>query len=353
MKDFEADVTSRVVQEINRRGIKQSQLLKLCEEAGMPVSQPDMSKIFCGKKAMNLYQLASVCKATGISADSILYQNKQDNEDFFDFHDSEQLFSSGKLLDCYRGRFHLYYLSTAIGEERMLHGILDVQGEEAFFLLNFLLNVGEDDTQKLTKKYCGRIAVSLRLGAAYLILKSEEIGELSMICLRHRNYSIREVECRAGLVLTMSAGEAKSPVAHRCLLVREKLNTETLEELRPWLQMIGEDIRVEKGKLERLSVELQREFSEYADELERIQRLAAKKEYLEFDVEMLRRQLSMNRKDFSEFLSKLYSAASAPRNYRITQTDDIRIYEKVSELIDRSAEGKSQYRNSHHMARSE
>lgn len=124
MKDFEADVTSKVVREINRRGIKQSQLLKLCEEAGMPVSQPDMSKIFCGKKAMNLYQLASVCKATGISADSFLYQKKQDNEDFFDFHDSEQLFSSGKLLDCYRGRFHLYYLSTAIGEERMLHGIL-------------------------------------------------------------------------------------------------------------------------------------------------------------------------------------------------------------------------------------
>ena len=55
------------------------------------------------------------------------------------------------------------------------------------------------------------------------------------------------MECRIALVLTTSAGDAKEPTVHRALLLREGLSDEwAVDSLRPWLTLLGDNIRIEK-----------------------------------------------------------------------------------------------------------
>lgn len=153
-----------------------------------------------------------------------------------------------------------------------------------------------------------------------------------MICLRHRSYTIKNVECRVGMALTVSAGEIKEPTAHRCLLVRKELGREKLEELRPWLYMVGDDIRIEKRKWEKLMEEKEMQSPQYIDEIKRVERSALHREYLELNVDMLRRQLSMGRHETLKFLSELYDISDKVKRYKISSNDDIRMYEMVTEI---------------------
>lgn len=337
MNNFDITIGEHISKELNKRGIKQSQMIELCKSVGMPISQPDLSKILSGKKGASVYQLASISKAIGVPMDFWVCEKDNGQGDFFGFYHSEKLISSGSELDYYEGKFYFYYLSTAITEEKILRGEMNIERGASFFELKLSLDTGERDFQSnaIRKEYTGRILVTLALGAAYLILKSDILGEICMICLRHRSYNtVKNVECRLGLALTMSAGEIKSPVAHRCLLVRKELRPEQLEDLRPWLYMVGEDIRVDKGKLEKLKSGLLMRCPEHRNEIEELERLAIKREYSEFAVEMLQRKLEMPNKAFVEFLTELYGASNKPRNYGITQTEEVRAYEKVSQLTE-------------------
>lgn len=71
--------------------------------------------------------------------------------------------------------------------------------------------------RKVYNKGC--ILVSATLGVAYFIFKNEMIGEMCMICLRHKVYKVKVMECRVGLAV------------HRCLILREKLNNDQLKGL--------------------------------------------------------------------------------------------------------------------------
>ena len=54
MKEFEKDVAVRILEEMKKRGMKQTQFISRCAELGIKISQPDISKILSGKKAPNL-----------------------------------------------------------------------------------------------------------------------------------------------------------------------------------------------------------------------------------------------------------------------------------------------------------
>lgn len=334
MGEFEIHVTDRVVRELNKRGIKQGQLLAQCREIGMPLSQPDISKIYSGKKTLNMYQLAAVSKALGLPADLFLWGREGQREDFCNPHDSRLLCGSGDELECYKGRFSFYYISTAANEDKIISGELNIDKSDGFFDAVLELDTKEKDSQgnRIKKKYVGRLMVSLALGAAYLIFKSEPIGEMCMICLRHRRYNVKDMECRVGLALTVSAGEIKEPTAHKCLLVRRELSDRTLEELRPWLSMTGNDFSIETGKLDKIIGQLTEKYPEYAEEIQNIKKHAVVRTYVELGADILCRQMTMNRKDFVDLLIQLYSVSNVKRNYVVSQAEDIWFYEKMMEL---------------------
>ena len=330
---LENQIAERVVAELNKRGIKQNQLMLLCRGIGVDISQASISKIYSGKKKLNLLELIAISKVVEKSIDYFVWGNEY-REDFCDPHDSEVLNDFGIEIQDYQGDFHFYYLSTAEGEDKILHGKLHVKEERGLYSFDLNLYTGERDSnnKQIVKLYEGRILITPKLGAAYFILKSELIGEVCMICLRHRSYTIKNVECRVGMALTVSAGEIKEPTAHRCLLVRKELGREKLEELRPWLYMVGDDIRIEKRKWEKLMEEKEMQSPQYIDEIKRVERSALHREYLELNVDMLRRQLSMGRHETLKFLSELYDISDKVKRYKISSNDDIRMYEMVTEI---------------------
>lgn len=345
ISDLEKKVTERIVKELRRRGIKQVELLKLCNSARirMPISQPDVSKIYSGKKALSLYQFAAVCKVLEVPMDYFVWGEDGNRDDFCNPHDSGNLHDSGDELKCYEGQYHLYYLSTARGEEKILKGILDIVQEKGVGRVRLEIDTGEVNRQgmQIQKVYEGRILVSSSLGAAYLIFKNESIGEMCMICLRHRNYSVKDMECRIGLALTMSAGELKEPTAHRCLIMRDFLEEEQLEELRPWLNLISDSICIEKDSLEKIIEQVKEEHPDHASQLERIQNSASPKIMSELSSEVLRRQLLLGRNEFADFLTRLYEQADVDKNYKISQFDDIRFYDKINAMKDSGANVKA------------
>lgn len=330
---IENRITERVIMELHNKNIKQSQLLRSCKEIGIDISQASISKIYSGKKKLNLSELAAISKIVGKSMDYFVWGNKI-REDFCDPHDSEALHESGEEIKHYEGEFHFYFLSTAEAEDKILHGILHVEEEQGLYSLKLSLHTGEKDTHKIQiiKEYDGRILVSTKLGGAYLMFKSEFLGEMSFVCLRHRSYTVKSVECRVGIALTMSAGEVKEPVVHRCLLTRVELEKEKIERLRPWLHLISDLIRIEKSKGERLVKELEERYPEHEEEIRLVARTAVQKEYLEFDIGILRRQLSIERQEMLEVLTDLYNKSDEAKNYMISSADDIRMYELITEI---------------------
>lgn len=52
MNKFDREITDKVVGELHKRKIKQVQLIDLCKKEGMIISQPDVSKIYSGKKRL-------------------------------------------------------------------------------------------------------------------------------------------------------------------------------------------------------------------------------------------------------------------------------------------------------------
>lgn len=336
MDSLEIEITDRVVSELKKRKIKQIELITLCNKIGMPISQPDISKIYSGKKTLSLYQFATICRVLEMPMDFFLWGEDRSRDDFCNPHDSLNLHDSGKALKCYIGNYFFYYLSTAYGEDKILKGILDIIEEKGFYRSHLELDTGERDLQgmRIRKIYEGRILVSTALGAAYIIFKNEVIGELCMICLRHRVYNVKVMECRVGLALTMSAGETKEPTAHRCLIVREKLDNDQLQGLRPWLKLIDDNICIEEESLEKILKESKEKYPDYANQLDRSCNLANPRKMIDLSAEMLRRQLSLERDEFAGFLTKLYERADVPKNYKVSLSDDARFYERVGVMKD-------------------
>lgn len=334
MDFFYDGVTERLNDELDKRALKQAELIALCQSAGMPVNQSSISKILSGKAKPNLYQLAAISKALNISLDFFIWGKDICCEDFCNSHGSEKLCVSGQELEYYQGLFHFYYLSTASNEDKVLHGRLNIVEDGGFYALNMELDTGETrfKGEPIIKEYKGRVLVSsaLALGAVYLIFKSEYIGEICMICLRHRSYTVKNAECRVGLALTMGAGDVKDPTVHRCLLARDDLDTSFLEELRPWLGMIGNDISIEKDKFEKIIKEMVIKYPKTKAEFERTSKYAVSKEVVALSVDELKKRLSLEKNEFVDFLTMLYWEADAIPNYKISQTDDMQFFEKLT-----------------------
>lgn len=330
--EFELKIAERAVKELQDKKIKQKDLLSWCEESGISISQSNLSKIYISKKSPNLVELTAISKIVGKSIDYFVWGDEY-KEDFCDIHDSTVLHNSGEELNIYKGDFHVYFLSTAVYEDNILHGILHVREEHGLFYLELDIYTGVKDREgkRNIKKYNGRILTCSGSGVAYLIFKSESIGEISMICLRHRNYMTTQLaECRVGLALTMSAGEKKKPVAYRCLLVRKELEEEKIEKLRPWLYMISDEIRIQREKWEKLIEHLKERNPDFEMEIKKIEQYAISKEYVEFDAHILQKQF-LEEHESLELLSELYRAADKEKNHMISSDDDICVYNSILE----------------------
>lgn len=83
INEIENRITERIIAELRNKNIKQSQLLRSCEEMGINISQASISKIYSGKKKLNLSELAAISRVVGKSMDYFVWGDEH-RENFCD-----------------------------------------------------------------------------------------------------------------------------------------------------------------------------------------------------------------------------------------------------------------------------
>lgn len=332
-----AEVTERVWKRmkavLDERGISQTALLRMCEAQGYKISQPELSRLFSGKLHLNLYQMIAFSDVLETAADRFI------NEDsiFRKLHVSGKSFITNpcdEAFSGYLGSYHTIFCSTSPFENnRVLRGKLDfcpvVRGDicEA----SFWLDTGEKDLRgnAIIKYYQGQLIISRKIGVAYCVLSNEQIGELNMIEFRHRNFLVKQAECRLGLVLTAAAGEKKNPVCQRMFLSRIRISDESLSKFIPFLKQESEEVWIRKQDL----LLMKRE--EYPQlNIEDLLNKCESDEYILVDEKTLRKGRRLSRVEVAELFSAIKSISFNSFLASLEEEDDSRIYSLLSLLRD-------------------
>lgn len=234
MEVAEQKTEGQILQEcLSKNNINQRELSELCIKKGYPVSQGSISKILSGKKKMSLEECRAFCMVFGISADKFIFPEKfasKEKRDSFFLLEKDALKEAELLV----GDYQIFFMSTANDEYKILDGILRLT------LLDFCVSADIEINVRGEKKkdYHGFLYFSSQWTVAYIVVKNSETGEISVLALRYRRFTIESMQCRIALCLTTSAGEQKNPVIHRMLLFRDG-NGITKELLRKYLSLRG------------------------------------------------------------------------------------------------------------------
>jgi hypothetical protein len=257
-KDLSKEVWGRVKGILRSRKISQVRLSELCKEQGYQISQPEISRLNSGEGQLTLYQLLGVSKALNMSVDQIVYPDN--------LHTNFQVVGGAFITDPddasfagYMGTYYTIFHSTEMYSDKFLKGklVFEKDGVSRICKADFELHTGEINKKKteFVKKYKGQLVISKLLDTAYCLLFSEQMGEICSLEFRHRAFLIKEVQCRLGMVLTVSSGEVRKPVAHRIFLCRTPIDSQWSSRINPFLKLTVEDkeVLISKTELEKLS----------------------------------------------------------------------------------------------------
>lgn len=332
-KEFEDAVWNRVKNLVAEKKIKQSQLIQKCEEAGMPVTQPELSKLYSRTKKINLYELTAISKALSVPVDFFVSGVVPYQEDLLS-PKSKRLLSKAEdeAFFSYFGEYYIYYNTTAEQEDKVQSGRMIVSQEnKGYCKVELFIHTGTYlNQEEVVKKYEGRMLITTLLSGAYIIVRNDSIGELCFMIMRHRTFTIKQVECRMALCLTIGAGENKLPTVHRMLISRKNLSDEQVEIIQPYFDLYGNVIHIEKSKAEKLGNVLT-EIGE-KDALRTLWRVLPEKQYYEVSIELLRRHLHLDREKFAIFIANLLRLAETEPYSKIQESDDNLTYAIISEL---------------------
>lgn len=311
---------------LKKKNISQIELKKKCERLGYSVSQPEISKLLAGKTPITVYQLAAFSKALNISLDQLLYGKLDEN--VFCFSGNKKFLTNplNEAYNGYMGTFYVLLRTTSPFENNWLFGKLIFSASddpEPICRAEFQLDTGAIDKKggKTIKCYKGQLIISSMLGSGYCILMNPDIGEILFIEFRHRNFLVRQMECRLGLMVSSSSGEAKIPVVQKILLSRVPFsNEEELEKVVPYLKFVQEEIIISKDQYDIV----RRKYKQY--------NIPVLKDYLNspfylINEEMVRAEnRKINRFEIAKVLSALRENAEAPWLYNLTEREDSLVY---------------------------
>lgn len=333
-KEFEDAVWDRVKNLIEKKGIKQSQLIQKCEEAGMPVTQPELSKLYRRNKKINLYELTAISKALSVSVDFFIFERMPYKEDLLFDSNSKKLLSQAEeeVFRTYFGEYYIYYNVTVEQVDKVQSGKMTIsQEKKGYCKVELFIHTGTYLNKKeVIKKYEGRMLITTLLSGAYIIVKNDLIGELCFMTMRHQTFTVKQVECRMALCLTIGAGGTKLPTVHRMLVSRKHLSDEQVERIQPYFDLYGNEIRIEKSKVEELENTLDE--NQEKDALRTLWRILPEKRYYEVSIELLRKHLHLDREKFALFIANLLRLAETEPYSKIREIDDSLTYTMIRRL---------------------
>lgn len=245
--------------------MSQTKLAEKCREAGYQVSQPEISRLLTEKGTMTLYQAIAFADVLDMPLEQLLNGAGRPEGIFLgNLGEAFVTNSDAKEFDGLQGKYHVLFHSTGADEEKVLEGTLQIGRAlgEKMCRVRFTLDTGEYDRQgdPVQKQYEGQTVIAPMSEIIYCILSSERQGEISILTFRYRSFKVKDMACRMGLALTVSAGEQRFPVAHKLFISREKLTGTLRENILQMLRLSNHEFKVSQHTLDIIK----RQYPKYA-----------------------------------------------------------------------------------------
>ena len=313
--------------------VSQNRLKDILENAGLNINQGNISKYLNGKQDIPLSFIIKICELYNISIIE-LASSPADFQQQHIYASNNNILAYPVILgkqfttnpndgefNGYLQKYYCYFFPTLSNEDKLLTGELELNNKQNYCQALFTLKTNsKSQNQPITKHYCGYAMLSKMVGACYIILGSDDEGELNFISFRHFTLRHQLLDCRMAIVLTTSAGERHFPTAHRMLLSRTPIEDIDLQTLQPHLHLNDNRIQIDARDLE----ELRQISKEYTDIINHILARNQAHQFYEFreDFIISNAQQFLSKSDLHIFLSDLRSKANNAR------------YNKVSNKLD-------------------
>ena len=208
------------------KGLTQTDLKDKCQELGLELSQPSLSRLLNGADKPDVFKIAILCKVLNLQPNEVLS---------FDSNEGLKRSDSPIISDTnddrfkgYLGKYYGYFYSTENNDT--IH-----EGRFDFFAdpvtrecrVSFSFETGKTDTEDepVCKKYVGTAKINTNLRSICCELTSQNKScDVSYIIFKYHYMNDQKCECRIGMVVTVCAGLKRLPVAHKLLISRQKLS---------------------------------------------------------------------------------------------------------------------------------
>lgn len=308
---------------LKKKKISQKSLVVMCQKAGFDITQPEISRLMNGKGTINLYQAIAFAQVLNIPLDRLIEGTIEQPTVQLEIFGDKFLTDpySAKEFISLLGKYHVIFHSTAANEDKILEGKLSFSAlpSKKICQAAFRLDTGDRDAQgnAVYKDYQGQMLIAKSVDTAYCLLASEQIGEICMIEFRYRNFQVRKLSCRLGMVMTVSAGDEKQPSVHKMFFSRTPLQGKEKDTIIQMLRMNAGRFLVSRQTLLDMR-EKYPEFSPACNEL--LNRMY--KEYTEVSAGVIEMSTDLNRKKMIEFMSLIRKREGLPYTIALRAQED-------------------------------
>ncbi len=332
-KDYCARVSERISKIIEEKRLTQNQIVKLCEDAGAPISQATISNIKRGATTIALSSVINICKGLNIDINDVLSLEKMD--------DTIKTNIKGRgdptkniAYKGYFGLYHVYFFPTISDKHELLHGILDIspsKGEDTCKATMQLYtgDIREIDGEKeeIVKKYEGDFFISLPMQSGYCLLKNSEIEETCFLIFHHWHILNNELLCRMAVAATTSAGGNRRPTIHRLYMSRHELPEENQKYIKGQLRLNSSEIIISENNYKRLLSEI-----DISDKFKEIFKREAKLESYFNISEAKLMSCEISGRELAQSISLLRDYSVSPKYNKVSTKTDEFIFKYYQEL---------------------
>lgn len=250
------------------KGLSQNKIAKSLKDKGLDINQGTISKYLSGQMQIPLSFIVKFCEIYNISIVNLASNTYTDINSNSENNEAKKTITTAVTTnlgenfilsphnEAFRGYiqpYFCYFFPTLSNEEKILTGELELFSDDNFCKATLKLRTNKvHENKPVYKYYNGYAILSKAVNSCYILLSSDEEGELNFINFRYFRLRHHLLDCRMAEVLTTGAGERHFPTIHRMLLSRLPIKEKTLQHLYPHLYLNNSKITIEERALKEL-----------------------------------------------------------------------------------------------------
>lgn len=261
-KEYLSEIVKYINSYMENHGIKQVKLAEICQNNGINITQPTISRALAHPESAKLSTFVDICLGLDLDPQDVFNRRaEQDKKDTILALNSEQFIidPSDKAFRGYKKKYRTFFYQTVKKDSEIIMGNLEFKNspdnsyvEAIFSLPTGKKREGEDREDEIIKNYKGQLVVSEPMRAAYCILCSE--NEICAFTFSHFHINNEQLKCVMANVVTVSAGSNRRPTIHRMCIIDEKIeiDKDSLEYIKGQLLLNEANILISASNLEAL-----------------------------------------------------------------------------------------------------